>query len=79
MDNVLKVVFFDIDGTLIDPKTDFKIPESAMGAIRKLQRAGHLAVVNTGSTAFCGAIVYIILMLVIPEAKSTFNINNKKE
>ena len=45
------MLFFDIDGTLIDPKTDFKIPESAMGAIRKLQRAGHLAVVNTGRTA----------------------------
>ena len=30
-------------------------------------------------TAFCGLIVYFILMLVIPEAKSTFNINNNKE
>lgn len=51
MDNVLKVVFFDIDGTLIDPKTDFQIPESAIGAIQKLRKAGHLAVVNTGRTA----------------------------
>ena len=30
-------------------------------------------------TAFSGLIVYFILMLVIPEAKSTFNINNNKE
>ena len=30
-------------------------------------------------TSFCGAVVYFILMLVIPEAKSTFNINDKKE
>ena len=30
-------------------------------------------------TAFCGLIVYFILMLVIPEVKSTFNINNNKE
>ena len=30
-------------------------------------------------TAFCGLLVYFILMLVIPEAKSTFNINNNKE
>ena len=30
-------------------------------------------------TAFCGLIVYFILMLVIPEAKSTFNINNDKK
>ena len=30
-------------------------------------------------TSFCGAVVYFILMLVIPEAKGTFNINNNKE
>ena len=30
-------------------------------------------------TAFCGLLVYFILMLVIPEAKSTFNINNDKK
>ena len=30
-------------------------------------------------TAFCGTVVYFILMLVIPEAKGTFNINNNKE
>ena len=30
-------------------------------------------------TSFCGAVVYFILMLVIPEAKSTFNINNDKK
>ena len=30
-------------------------------------------------TAFSGLIVYFILMLVIPEAKSTFNINNNKD
>ncbi|MBO5674831.1 MAG: PspC domain-containing protein [Bacteroidaceae bacterium] len=30
-------------------------------------------------TSFCGLLVYFILMLVIPEAKSTFNINNDKK
>lgn len=30
-------------------------------------------------TAFCGGIVYFFLMLIIPEAKSTFNINKEKE
>ena len=30
-------------------------------------------------TGFCGLRVYFILMLVIPEAKSTFNINNDKK
>lgn len=45
-----KTVFFDIDGTLIDPATDFKIPDSALLAIKKLQKQGHLAVINTGRT-----------------------------
>ena len=30
-------------------------------------------------TTFCGLLVYFILMLVIPESKSTFNINNDKK
>lgn len=46
-----KIVFFDIDGTLIAPVTDFKIPDSAMEAIKELQKCGHLAVINTGRTA----------------------------
>lgn len=46
-----KIVFFDIDGTLIDPVTDFKIPDSALCAIKELQKCGHLAVINTGRTA----------------------------
>lgn len=46
-----KIVFFDIDGTLIDMVTDSKIPESALSAIKKLQSCGHLAVINTGRTA----------------------------
>ncbi len=36
-------------------------------------------VLLTMFTAFCGLLVYFILMLVIPEAKSTFNINNDKK
>ena len=47
----MKTVFFDIDGTLIDPVTDFKIPDSALAAIKKLQKCGHLAFINTGRTA----------------------------
>lgn len=46
-----KLVFFDIDGTLLDPKTDMKIPESAKAAIKRLQAAGHIAMVNTGRCA----------------------------
>ena len=41
------VVFFDIDGTIIDEKTQ-QIPESAVKAIKKLSLNGHIPVVNTG-------------------------------
>lgn len=41
------VVFFDIDGTIVDTKS-LIIPESAVRAIEELGKNGHLAVVNTG-------------------------------
>lgn len=41
------VVFFDIDGTVVDDETQ-SIPESTVRAIEALGRNGHLAVVNTG-------------------------------
>lgn len=41
------VVFFDIDGTLVDEQTQI-IPESAVRAVEALGKNGHLAVVNTG-------------------------------
>ncbi len=41
------VIFFDIDGTLIDEKTQI-LPDSTAQAIHALVEAGHLAVVNTG-------------------------------
>jgi len=41
------VVFFDIDGTVMDYKTQI-IPESAAEAIRLLKKNGHIPVVNTG-------------------------------
>ena len=41
------VVFFDIDGTIIDEQTQ-SIPESAVRAIRRLRENGHIPVVNTG-------------------------------
>ena len=42
-----KIVFFDIDGTLVDEKTH-DIPESTRKAIRELRANGHLAFINTG-------------------------------
>ena len=41
------VVFFDIDGTIVDDDTQI-IPESAVRAVERLRQNGHLAVVNTG-------------------------------
>ncbi len=42
-----KLVFFDIDGTIIDEHT-YEIPESTVAAIKKLRANGHLAFINTG-------------------------------
>lgn len=41
------VIFFDIDGTIIDDATQI-IPESTVEAVRLLRANGHLPVVNTG-------------------------------
>lgn len=41
------IVFFDVDGTIIDDETQI-IPESTVRALEKLKENGHLAVVNTG-------------------------------
>lgn len=41
------VVFFDIDGTMVDNDTQI-IPESTVEAVRLLRENGHLPVVNTG-------------------------------
>ncbi|MDD3197140.1 MAG: HAD-IIB family hydrolase [Eubacteriales bacterium] len=42
----MSIVFFDIDGTLIDK--NHKLPGSAAKAIRKLRANGHRAYINTG-------------------------------
>lgn len=41
------VVFFDIDGTLVDYESQI-IPESTIRAVKKLKENGHIPVVNTG-------------------------------
>lgn len=45
-----KMIFFDIDGTLIDDKTK-EIPASAAEAIRLTREKGNLTFINTGRTA----------------------------
>lgn len=41
------VVFFDVDGTIIDNKTQI-IPTSTVRAVEKLRERGHIPVINTG-------------------------------
>lgn len=41
------VVFFDIDGTIVDERTQ-AIPASCIRAVEKLKENGHIAVINTG-------------------------------
>lgn len=43
-----KVVFFDIDGTLIDSKCG--ISRSAVVSIKELKKRGHIVCINTGRT-----------------------------
>ena len=42
-----KILFFDIDGTLVDTE-DRLIPPSAVDAIHRARRAGHLVYINSG-------------------------------
>lgn len=47
-----KIVFFDIDGTLITEDDSQTLPESTVYAIQELRRRGHLAFINSGRTLF---------------------------
>lgn len=46
-----KIIFFDIDGTLISEKTNL-IPKGTVQAIKRARENGHLAFINTGRTFF---------------------------
>lgn len=43
----IKLIFFDIDGTLLDEET-FTVPDSTLIAIQEAQKNGHLCFINTG-------------------------------
>lgn len=43
------LIFFDIDGTLIDER-EHKMPESARRAISRARENGHICMINTGRT-----------------------------
>ena len=42
-----KLLFFDIDGTLLSEKTH-TVPQSAKEALKKVKEKGHLIFINTG-------------------------------
>lgn len=52
MSETRKILFFDIDGTLITDDGQRYFPESAKEAIREARANGHLAFINTGRV-FC--------------------------
>lgn len=45
------VIFFDIDGTIIDERTH-TIPESTIRAVEQLRKNGHTPIINTGRPYF---------------------------
>lgn len=45
------VIFFDIDGTLIDEQTH-QIPPSTVRAVERLREKGHIPIINTGRAFF---------------------------
>lgn len=46
-----KMIFFDIDGTIVTEETH-RCPESTVKAIKKARENGHLTFINTGRTFF---------------------------
>ncbi|MDY3827519.1 MAG: Cof-type HAD-IIB family hydrolase [Clostridium sp.] len=46
-----KIIFFDIDGTLISDK-NYTIPDSTVTALKELKSKGNLAFINTGRTSY---------------------------
>lgn len=45
-----KLIFFDIDGTILTEGIPSYVPESTRATIRRLQELGHLCFINTGRT-----------------------------
>lgn len=47
-----KIIFFDVDGTLVTEDERAVIPQSTKRAIAEARKNGHLTFINTGRTAF---------------------------
>ncbi|WP_313891436.1 Cof-type HAD-IIB family hydrolase [Psychrobacillus sp.] len=51
-----KILFFDIDGTILDH--DKKIPDGVVEAIQKAKENGHEVVIATGRSAFTASFIF---------------------
>ena len=62
-----KLIFFDIDGTILDEHTH-TVPLSAINAIKKAQQNGHQCFINTGrprSTIDKISPIYLLMVLFV--------------
>lgn len=48
-----KLIFFDIDGTLLTETKDHCVPESTTKALELLKKNGHICIINTGRPYAC--------------------------
>lgn len=48
-----KLIFFDIDGTLLTETKDHCVPESTTKALELLRKNGHVCIINTGRPYAC--------------------------
>ena len=67
-----KIVFFDIDGTLITEDGNQTLPESTVYAIQELRRRGHLAFINSGRTLLALMAMYAPAVLISYTVANTF-------
>ena len=51
--NEKKLIFFDIDGTLLTETKDHSVPESTTRALNLLRKNGHICIINTGRPYAC--------------------------
>ena len=69
--NDKKILFFDIDGTLLTPHP-FKVPESTSRALTKAHENGHLLFINTGRTKVMMPSQSFISMAIYTAVEPTF-------
>ena len=48
-----KIVYFDIDGTLLDVTRNFNVSAKTQQSLRQLRADGNLTIINTGRSLAC--------------------------